>query len=556
MLDLRQYELRYSSLGPVALFCCLGIILPFFSISSTFTPLEEKFGAIEMDQNEWHIYVVDRGTLSSIDVDSASLPHMGYYTGGEKGLGYAEWKDGSWTTSAIDNKSGAGNPHSMVLDRFDRPFVAYRNSHLDSNRSAIMMAFRNGMNWTFHKVEDNPLASPDLSIALDSSDLPGISYMKRQFVGDESALWFAKLESNGTWSYEEIDSNGELRYSSLCMDSKDNFHISYEELGDELRYAYWNGTEWSVEVVEDEGVGAWSSIIADKHGRPHIAYYDGTHSDVKYATKLNGTWNMTSIDYMIGPILSLDLDSLERPHISYQSRDLHLKHAYWNGTAWNIEVVDNTTYVGELSSMKIDNNDDIHISYREYNDPMNHHVRYATTKELPTGGIETSVDIDPDTLNLGSKGRFVTAYIELEGADVRHIDASTIRLNDIVSPVLDERYGFVTSEDSYIVDHDGDGMPERMVKFWRSEVQEVLDVGLIVTITVSGTLVDGAPFEGTDEIRVIDSSKLNQPNPAMTGSGYSELLLKPDTYGMQNREEVRFPPKDLDTSKIESARIA
>lgn len=557
MLDMRHYEPRYSSQRPVALFCCLGILLPLFSLSSPFAPSEERFGALEKHQTEWYIYVVDRGTLSSIDVDSASLPHMGYYTGGEMGLRYAEWNDGSWVTSAIDDKSHAGNPHSMVLDRFDRASVAYRNSHLDPNRSGITLASRNGGNWTFQKVDDNPLASPDLSIFLDSQDLPGISYMKRQFPGDESALWFAKLESNGTWSYEEVDSNGELRFSSLFIDSKDNYHITYHELSTELRYARWNGSVWSIEEVDTNGsVGSWNTISVGDDGTPHIAYFDNTPRQLKYATKVNGSWQNTPIDDMYGPRLSLDLDPIGRPHISYQSKDLHLKHAYWNGTAWSIEIVDNKTYVGELSSMRIDTRGDIHISYRDYSDPMNHYVRYATTKELPTGGIETSIDIDPDTLNLKSKGKFITAYIELDGADVRDIDTSTVRLNGVISPVLNERYGFIISEDSYIVDHDGDGLLERMVKFVRSEVQEILDVDLMVMITVAGNLVDGTPFEGTDQIRVIDPSLLNQQKLAMTGSRHSENSLRPDTFGIQNQVEVRFRPMDLDNSKTEYARIA
>jgi hypothetical protein len=536
MLDLRHYELRSIGQRPVALFCFLGILLPLFSLSNPFVPSEERFDTLEKDQKEWYIYVVDTGSASSIDVDSASLPHIVYYWA-DMGIRYAEWEDGSWVTSAIDNKSHAGYTHSMILDRLDRASVVYRNSPWDPNPSAIIMASRKGRNWTFDNVEDNPLTSPYPSISLDSHDLPGISYMKRQSTDDESALWFAKLGSNGTWSYEEIDSNGDMRYCSLYIDSNDSYHISYEELGDELRYAYWNGTKWSVEVVDAErGVGSWSSIKADKNGRPHIAYVDSAHREVKYANKLNGTWNITSIDSTTaggGP--SLDLDPLERPQISYQGRASNLKHAWWDGTAWNNEVVDNRRIVGWLSSMRIDDNGDIHISYRNESDPKDVHVSYATTKELPTGGIDATIDIDPDTLNLKSKGKFITAYIELKGADVRDIDASTIRLNDIVSPVLDERYGFVTSEDSYIFDHDEDGVPERMVKFWRSEVQAILDVGLFVTIAVAGQLSDGTPFMGTDEIRVIDTENLTKPKVS-DSSHVTSVVVSPGTH------EFRYGP--------------
>jgi hypothetical protein len=117
--------------------------------------------------------------------------------------------------------------------------------------------------------------------------------------------------------------------------------------------------------------------------------------------------------------------------------------------------------------------------------------------------IEATVDVDPDNLNLGARGRFVTAYVELDGADVKDIDPTSVLLNNQISPVLDERYGFVTSEEAYIVDHDENGILERMLKFDRQAVQAVLSPGNIVTITISGQLNDGSKFEGEDTLRVL-----------------------------------------------------
>ena len=54
------------------------------------------------------------------------------------------------------------------------------------------------------------------------------------------------------------------------------------------------------------------------------------------------------------------------------------------------------------------------------------------------------------------------------------------------------------------MDQDGDGNEERMVKFDRSQVQSILEVGDSVELTITGLLFDGTAFEGSDFIRVIE----------------------------------------------------
>jgi hypothetical protein len=110
--------------------------------------------------------------------------------------------------------------------------------------------------------------------------------------------------------------------------------------------------------------------------------------------------------------------------------------------------------------------------------------------------IQAAIDIDPDSLNLNSKGKWITCYIELpEDYDVEDIDVSTIKLNDEVP---------AESRPAGVGDCDGDGIAELMVKFDRSGVQKILEAGDDVEITVTGELDVDTKFEGSDTIRVID----------------------------------------------------
>ncbi|MHC4750240.1 MAG: choice-of-anchor Q domain-containing protein [Planctomycetota bacterium] len=116
--------------------------------------------------------------------------------------------------------------------------------------------------------------------------------------------------------------------------------------------------------------------------------------------------------------------------------------------------------------------------------------------------IRAGIDIDPDTLNLDSKGKWITCYIELpEGFDAGDIDVSTIMLN-----------GEVPAEPhpTAVGDYDGDGVADLMVKFDRSATETLLEVGDAVQISVSGQLIDGTVFEGSDTIRVIQPGGQNK----------------------------------------------
>jgi len=115
--------------------------------------------------------------------------------------------------------------------------------------------------------------------------------------------------------------------------------------------------------------------------------------------------------------------------------------------------------------------------------------------------IPATIDFNPDTLNVKSKGKWVTVYIELpigHGYDISEIDISSILLNDQINAKLTP---------NEIGDYDLDGIPDLMVKFDLFDVQEKLQVGEEVTIIITGELEDEKAFRGTDTIRVISHEK-------------------------------------------------
>src|SRR5262245_19166048 len=108
--------------------------------------------------------------------------------------------------------------------------------------------------------------------------------------------------------------------------------------------------------------------------------------------------------------------------------------------------------------------------------------------------LMVGVDITPNILNLNSMGRWVACYLEPPAPlTANQIGVGSVKLNGVV-PVD-------PSATTAIGDHDGNGLPDLMVKFDRAAVELAVSEGDAVTVTVTGT-IDGRPFSGTDVIRV------------------------------------------------------
>ena len=105
--------------------------------------------------------------------------------------------------------------------------------------------------------------------------------------------------------------------------------------------------------------------------------------------------------------------------------------------------------------------------------------------------VGATVEIEPDTLNLDSKGELITVYALIETIyDEGDIVVSTVMLDDDIQAEWGE------------VQEDG----RLMVKFDRTSLISHLEGrvdGEEVELTVSGTFNDGVSFSGSDTIIVI-----------------------------------------------------
>jgi len=112
---------------------------------------------------------------------------------------------------------------------------------------------------------------------------------------------------------------------------------------------------------------------------------------------------------------------------------------------------------------------------------------------IDMGAYETPIFADarilPRTINLASKGKWITCYIWLpEQYNVTDIDPNSVLLEDEIKAnkfSVDEQQQVATA------------------RFYRSDVQTIINVGE-TELSITGRLTDGTVFEATDIIRVID----------------------------------------------------
>ena len=115
--------------------------------------------------------------------------------------------------------------------------------------------------------------------------------------------------------------------------------------------------------------------------------------------------------------------------------------------------------------------------------------------------ITVKIEIEPETLNMNSKGQWVTCKIELpSGYNPEDLIISSLLLQGVI-PAETQSVEVEHEEDD---DHEAD---EVKVKFDRQRLQSLLTPGEHVKVFLTGRLSDGRNIKGEDTIKVIDKEE-------------------------------------------------
>ena len=212
-----------------------------------------------------------------------------------------------------------------------------------------------GSCWHTELVDDT-VAVVGPSLALDAQEQPHIAYNDRT----STASWPIKYarHEGATWHIETVHNSSRYSsFASLALDASSTPHITWVDYWTfRAKYAYYAGSAWQVQTIDDNGGATWpkwTSIEIGSDGHIHISYNDDTDDTVGYHLHDGNAWQpRQTVDDLEGDMsVDMALDSQDHPHIAYSITPYSsvLRHAWHDGTAWQVETVCSNCDVGPVS---------------------------------------------------------------------------------------------------------------------------------------------------------------------------------------------------------------
>lgn len=207
------------------------------------------------------------------------------------------------------------------------------------------------------------------------------------------ALLATTVYAGNGWNIQTVDNSGDTGYySSVAYDSQGYPHIVYYNSSTKsLMYTRWTGAGWQCETLLSSSSSAYSShafgqycsIVIDDEDRPHIAYYHdrweyyyGTGGSLDYTFRDYSGWHNTTVHwsgwhayYGLHTSIAITRDpnlGIVVPHFAYRaSHTGDLWHAWLdpNSLQWKQKLVDGAGNVGQYTSIALDDQQHIYISY-------------------------------------------------------------------------------------------------------------------------------------------------------------------------------------------------
>jgi len=307
----------------------------------------------------WTTEIVDdsdgiNGQYSSIAVSDDGTVHICYYDYADDCLKYAVKSTGAWAISVVGVDDSVGKYNSMVLDDDGNAHIVY----LDAHDEVMKYANNIGGTWQISTLYGFNVYATALTITEDG-------VLNTAFVGQNGKINFARLVA-GNWTTPETVDDAPGISPGVDIDVVDGkICVAYSSAAKGLKFAVRNEPNvWATEDVDStSNTVSWVSMDVDSLDRVHITYY--SFPSLNYA-KYDGVWSLSIVDENGGKCSSIVSDPNDKQHVVYIGAETvtsHLSYMTNSGARWITEVVDEGGELDKTSSIALDSDGNVHIAY-------------------------------------------------------------------------------------------------------------------------------------------------------------------------------------------------
>lgn len=195
------------------------------------------------------------------------------------------------------------------------------------------------------------------------------------FDSGDGTIKYATRSTEGNWStVEKIDNTGDIvgTYLSMSLDQRGRPAVAYFDVThSDLKYSAFDGAQWNAQTVDSKNsVGLYPSLIFDQYNDPVIAYYRKTSGDLKITVLRESGWIYTNLDTGndSGRSPSLAMDSAGKLAVAYENSTTGwLRFVEQSGTTWVRSTIDSLTRGVSYISLAYDGSDRPNVSYYDAN---------------------------------------------------------------------------------------------------------------------------------------------------------------------------------------------
>jgi hypothetical protein len=293
----------------------------------------------------------------SIRADVLGKAHISYYDAAHNDLKYATNLNGAWTNEILDATGNQGIKNAIGVDNYTKVHVVY----VDSTNNLLNHITNSQATWDIETVTPSMVgAGENNSLAIDSNGVSHVAFSDPT----NGSLYYAN-DDNGTWDIALVDVGGVGQNPSITVLDNGTIYISYYDFTKKQLKLAWNfGSGWYNDTVDSSNNVGKYSAIASMDEDIYVVYSDDGPGNLKWAVRKSGSWiiNLLVDTNKVGPGLDMTMTADGNLHLAYFN-DNQLNYGKYDGTNWNLAVVDNSFPCGVSVSIDVNANSQVFISY-------------------------------------------------------------------------------------------------------------------------------------------------------------------------------------------------